>query len=305
MLQRLLPLLVSGLLLFAISGCDSTAPAEQNADIDTASEPAPLTITSQVTTDTPPPLLISKVIVCKIAPDDPNVLFDFEASVTGPGADRGILYPTRTLSDQQCDVVYAAPRDVVEGPDDVTITEMLPDGWMLDRVEIFTADVVDGQEVITQTTENTATVSASVIGLERGVTAVYYNSPGEVVIIGGEGCTPGAWKNRLLRVDRWPVSPDTPVGDVWSAAPAELADATLLEALSFRGGSSFNDKVQILLRAATAAYLNSLSVDYDLTTQQIIDGGNAAIASGDKDTVIDLAETLDGFNNQDCPITER
>lgn len=101
------------------------------------------------------------------------------------------------------------------------------------------------------------------------------------------------------------MEPATPVSDVWSAVPAERADATLLEALSFRGGSSFNDKVQILLRAATAAYLNSLTVRYDLTTQQIIDGGNTAIAPGDKDQVLDLAETLDHFNNQVCPITDR
>ena len=182
----------------------------------------------------------------------------------------------------------------------MTITEVLPDGWALDRVGIFTVNVVDGQDVITQTTENSATVTASVIGLERGVTAVYYNSPREAVI-GGEGCSPGSWRNRL---DRWPVEPATPVSDVWSAVPAKRADATLLEALSFRGGRSFNDKVQILLRAATAAYLNSLTVRYDLTTQQIIDGGNTAIASGNKDQVLDLAETLDRFNNQVCPITQ-
>ncbi len=54
-----------------------------------------------------------------------------------------------------------------------------------------------------------------------------------------------------------------------------------------------------------SVYLNSLTVRYDLKTQQIIDGGNTPIASGDKDQVIDLAETLDRFNNQMCPITDR
>lgn len=121
---------------------------------------------------------------------------------------------------------------------------------------------------------------------------------------GGEGCTPGAWKNRLLRLDRWPVAPDTPVANVWNV-PAALEDATLLDALRFGGGPSFEDKVRILLRAATAAYLNARSIDYDLTADTIVDRVNDAIASGDADAVIALAEELDGLNNQDCPITER
>jgi len=116
MMRRLFPLLLSGLLLFSVAGCDTAAPGGQEGEINLVSEPTRFTITSQVTTDTPPPLLVSKVIVCKIAPEDPESLLDFEASATGPSTDRGILYPSRTLSNEQCDVVYAAPRDIIEGP---------------------------------------------------------------------------------------------------------------------------------------------------------------------------------------------
>lgn len=301
-MQRLLPLLLSGLLLFAIAGCDSTTPSAQEADDRLADEPTLLSLTIQ-DTQVQPPLTLGYFKICKVAPDDPAFVFDFGVGVTGPGAANNTsLVPTANLAHLQCQLMYEAPRTNIIGPDEVTATEFIPDGWTLDRVELFVIEQIDGQEVVTTTTVSGPDVTTQVLGQKRGATAVFYNSPG---IIGGEGCTPGAWKNRLLRLDRWPVSPDTPVGDVWSATPAELAGFTLLEALSFRGGNTFNDKVEILLRAATAGYLNSLTVNYDLRTQQIIDGGNAAIASGDQNQVIDLATTLDDFNNQVCEITNR
>ena len=122
---------------------------------------------------------------------------------------------------------------------------------------------------------------------------------------GGEGCTPGFWKNRGLRIGAWSAQypPETLVGDVWDI-PAELdssiATSTLLEALSWSSGDTLSEAAQMLIHQATAALQNALSPDvaYDLTAQQIIDGGNAALASLDRDTILDLKDVLDFLNNQ-------
>ena len=121
---------------------------------------------------------------------------------------------------------------------------------------------------------------------------------------GADGCTPGYWKNHELAWDYTDYSPGDLVKDVWSEAEACVGEMTLMEALQGGGGPSFCDKVQILVRAATASLLNASSteVDFALTVQQIVDGGNEAIASGDKDTVLTLASDLDYLNNSGCPL---
>jgi hypothetical protein len=75
---------------------------------------------------------------------------------------------------------------------------------------------------------------------------------------------------------------------------------TLLAALSFQGGSTVQDAKNILLRAAAAAYLNSLAVDYPLTTAQVVSMVNTALAGGDRDTILALASVLDANNNGNC-----
>lgn len=117
----------------------------------------------------------------------------------------------------------------------------------------------------------------------------------------GTGCTPGFWKNHT---DVW-VTYDTEdvVGDVFDEAFGAPADSTLLEALSFGGGPGVLGAEQILLRAAVAALLNSTGLSgYPLTTQEVIDQVNAALASDDRATMLALATTLDGFNNADCTL---
>jgi len=77
----------------------------------------------------------------------------------------------------------------------------------------------------------------------------------------------------------------------------------LLDALSFQGGPTLQDAKNILLRAAAAAYLSSLAVDYPLTTAQVVSMVNAALASGDRDTILSVASTLDTNNNLSCPLS--
>jgi hypothetical protein len=82
-------------------------------------------------------------------------------------------------------------------------------------------------------------------------------------------------------------------------------DATLLEALSFQGGPTVQDAKNILMRAAVAAPLNSFTVDYPLTTAEVISMVNVALASNDRATILALAAVLDANNNGagGCPLS--
>jgi hypothetical protein len=79
----------------------------------------------------------------------------------------------------------------------------------------------------------------------------------------------------------------------------------LLAALDYNGGSGARGSAQILLRAAVAAVLNASSptyMSYPLTAATNIDKANAARASGNRSTMLNLAKQLDGYNNQRCPL---
>ena len=127
----------------------------------------------------------------------------------------------------------------------------------------------------------------------------YYGKPAD------EGCTPGYWKNHT---DSWPngISPNHKVKDVFSQASlySSLSNSTLLQALSFSGGSDLTGAAGNLLRAATAALLNSAhsGVDYPWTTAQVISDVNSALASKNRDVILALASALDQDNNLGCPL---
>jgi hypothetical protein len=120
----------------------------------------------------------------------------------------------------------------------------------------------------------------------------------------GEGCTPGFWK-QPQHLDAWVgFSPDDTLGSVFDATNlGALADVTLLDALSFQGGPTLEAANRILLRQAVAALLNSASLDgFSMTTAEVIAAVDAALASGDRDTILDLAAELDAANNAGCPL---
>lgn len=130
--------------------------------------------------------------------------------------------------------------------------------------------------------------------------------PGEPEPTGDEGCTPGYWKNHT---DSWAgtgYSPGQTAGSVFSGASVfpSLASKTLLQTLQGGGGSGAEGAARILLRAAVAALLNAghSGVDYTQTTAEILADVNAALSSGDRDTMLDLAAELDSDNNLGCPL---
>ncbi len=123
---------------------------------------------------------------------------------------------------------------------------------------------------------------------------------------GGQGCTPGYWKNHT---DSWPptgYSPSQKVQSVFGEASGypSLGNASLLDALSFQGGSTLEGAAGNLLRASVAALLDSShpGVNYPRTPASVISDVNAALASGNRDTMLSLASSLDADNNLGCPL---
>jgi hypothetical protein len=121
---------------------------------------------------------------------------------------------------------------------------------------------------------------------------------------GVNGCTPGYWKNHTSRWTNPPtVYPNQPIAQVFSSASIYgLGNNTLLDGLKFKGGPGSKGAAYILLRAATAAYLNSIYLNYPLTTNSIQSQVNAALSSQDRSAMLSLASLLDLDNNLGCPL---
>jgi hypothetical protein len=130
-----------------------------------------------------------------------------------------------------------------------------------------------------------------------------------------QGCTPGFWKANADKkgANAWPVSPNTLLSSVFTippclaGCPENYNTITLREALSLQGGKTLCQKAEILLRAAAAAYLNSLStcVQYPISTGTLVNEVNTALASCDSAAIITEATRLDGFNNLGCPLNQQ
>jgi hypothetical protein len=122
---------------------------------------------------------------------------------------------------------------------------------------------------------------------------------------GGEGCTPGYWK-QPQHVDSWiGFTPDQKFSDVFGVPPFSIRDdgkntindPTLLQALGANGGG-----INALARHAIAALLNAASPDVasGLTPAEVISLTQGAITSGDYEGVKDQFEEL---NEQGCPLS--
>lgn len=133
----------------------------------------------------------------------------------------------------------------------------------------------------------------------------YYGQP-QPPQTGTQGCTPGYWKNHP---GAWPATgyqTGQRVDSVFGAASAwpSLGSAGLIDALSFNGGSGVEGAARNLLRAAVAALLDAShpNVDYPRQPASVIADVDAALASGNRDTMLSLASGLDRDNNLGCPL---
>ena len=113
---------------------------------------------------------------------------------------------------------------------------------------------------------------------------------------GGQGCTPGYWR-QSHHFDRWVgYSPNQAFSTVFANA---FPGKTLAQVAATDGGG-----VNALGRHSVAALLNASSsgVSFDLTQRQVIDGFNAAFTSGNRIRIEALKNELDMLNNQGCPL---
>ncbi|WP_205504570.1 T9SS type A sorting domain-containing protein, partial [Rufibacter psychrotolerans] len=114
-----------------------------------------------------------------------------------------------------------------------------------------------------------------------------------------EGCTLGYWKNHT---NRWACySPNTLYGSVFTDAPTQLRNLTLLQVLNMGGGGIYN-----LGRQSVAALLNICHPDVDYnsaypTITSLKTAVNAAFRSGST-AAGNLASKLDRYNNAGCPL---
>jgi hypothetical protein len=112
---------------------------------------------------------------------------------------------------------------------------------------------------------------------------------------GGEGCTPGYWK-QSHHFDSWvDFDPDDSYSDVFGVSPS-FGDKTLLQVLKQGGGGE-----KALGRHAVAALLNTANggVSYAFTTAGVIDLVQQAYATNDFNGIKDQ---LEAENEQGCPL---
>jgi hypothetical protein len=143
-------------------------------------------------------------------------------------------------------------------------------------------------------------------------------APAQANDIGYEGCTPGYWKTHT---ERWQdpdvlaeAKPWRPYVNKFSGGSlyASTKDLTQAQALAGGGGSGTEGAAKILARASMAAYLNAASEGLGYPWRRtsegldgrpaLVDTVNAAFASGDRATMLDLAAWLDADNNLGCPL---
>ncbi len=227
-------------------------------------------------TVTPPPPPPTTVTVCKV-----GTAATFGVTVNG-GAATGL-----SLDDGECRIV-----DTHDGNTPahlVTVTEnVLATSFVLDSIVVVTSGGV--KTVLTGVESATATADDN-----GGATVTFYNRPLPPPPSGGQGCTPGYWK-QPQHFDSWtsPYTPTTPFSAVFEDA---FPGRTLLDVLKLGGGG-----LNALGRHTVAALLNSAGgsgVNYNMSAQGVIDAFNAAYPSGSYDG---LKNIFEGWNEQGCPL---
>jgi cysteine-rich repeat protein len=127
--------------------------------------------------------------------------------------------------------------------------------------------------------------------------------------MGGEGCTPGYWKNKTFAWDPTPYDPGMLVRDVFTL-PAmfdSIGDTTLRAALRWSSGDLPIEVAENLVKHAIAALLNASHPDvaYSYSAGEILAAVNAALAVGDPTEMDDLHMDFDSANNDGCPLSGR
>jgi len=183
---------------------------------------------------------------------------------------------------------------------------------VLDNIAVFNPGdsyQYDYDTIVNETTTNVAYVE----GYDAAGGYWYDEDDATNVVTGGEGCTPGYWKNNAKNWDNsaWVGylpgdSFETVFGvDVTLNAngKATYPTPTLLEALDANGGG-----INALARHAVAALLNISNPDigYGIgSTAALITMVHDAIVSGDEAQIEALHVLLADYNEAGCPLNQR
>jgi uncharacterized repeat protein (TIGR01451 family) len=235
----------------------------------------------------------------------PDVQIDKAANVTEAKVGDTVTYTftiTNLSSDDSPDLILDTLTDTVLG-DLETTSNYLTSG----------CDVLGDDEVCSFTVDYTIPMGAP-SSLTNVVTAHYHpdgfpndiwdSDDHTIAVRGNEGCTPGYWKNHTGAWASTGYTTGQTLGSVFAEVDPSLANRSLLQALSFKGGNTLVGAEQILLRAAVAALLNAShdGVDYVYTEAEIIAWVNDVLDDGTRAEILALAATLDAANNQGCPL---
>ena len=166
-----------------------------------------------------------------------------------------------------------------------------------------------GDPIYETTTNNATAVAEDILG---GVVGPVYDSATNV-ITGGEGCTPGYWKNNAKNWDHsaWVgYLPEDSFETVFGVnvtlndnGKKTYPTPTLLQALDANGGG-----INALARHAVAALLNIANPDigYGIgSTAALITMVHDAIVSGDEAQIEALHLLLADYNEAGCPLNQR
>lgn len=238
-------------------------------------------------------------------PDGTPGLEEFEVCKVGTAANfdweiNGVPQTGFSLNDGECTVIHQV------GGDGATV-------MVRERTEDFTNEQLD--QVMVEVLDATGVTGpfaganpwtdiiggGGVANGPRGVTVTFHNS--FIPVGGGEGCTPGYWR-QPQHFDSWTNHlPGDSFDSVFDPDGVALvrpesgttASLTLLQAVRLRGGG-----VNALIRHTVAALLNaeSAGVSYDLTPGEVLAKYTAAIG-GDVEGQKDEFAT---FNEQGCPL---
>lgn len=175
-----------------------------------------------------------------------------------------------------------------------TITELLAPNMQVDSIFILTlvrdADGFLAEGVQTKLTGTN--VAALTVSNDMGAYVLVYNSVRPPT--GGQGCTPGYWK-QVQHFGSWtaPYTPTTAFGSVFANA---FPGMSLLDVLGTGAGD-----LNALGRHTVAALLNAASagVASGMSTTDVINAFNAAYTSGNYEAQKDIFEQM---NEQGCPL---
>ncbi|MGH9779587.1 MAG: prealbumin-like fold domain-containing protein, partial [Candidatus Acidiferrales bacterium] len=245
---------------------------------------------------------------CDPEVDPSNSVFTFDTDFvrtdgTHPQDDIALMCGQNHLS------LWQPVLDAVNGTNYTITEDPTPMGWTLTGITC----VVESGPGVGQPvgTPNSPSVTVPLMG-GQVIACTFTNTMEQ-----NEGCTPGYWKNHTglgPQGNAWPPSghlPGDALNSVWTipacvdTADPKIDDATLLQALSFKGGSGIGGGARNLLRAAVAALLNAShpDVNYPRSEADVIADVQAALDSCDRNTMLQLAGELDEDNNLGCPLS--